>query len=120
MILTALHLGACIALVTAAVHWTRASGDGPVYHRMLPFTMVVGLLGLLSLCGYLIELAVADYSGAIYETAAPTRRQLAASIFPITLTLLPLAGLIPSVGSRPFRMIVIGSLAALPGVLLLG
>lgn len=120
MIPTTLHLIACIALVMASIHWrSRSDGGDSIYRRMRPFVFAAGFFGLLVLYGPLMELFVVYYSGAIYETGALTRWQLAWIAVYMTLTLLPLAGLVPVVGRRSLPLIVIGLLAAVPDVVAL-
>lgn len=117
MIPTTLHLLACIALAAASLYgrYHDPAGD-TAYRRMLPFIIAPGLPGLLIFYGYFMEFFVASYSGAIYEVGVPTRRQIAWIAVSVILTLLPLAGLIPSVGRKALFLLVLACLAAVPGV----
>jgi hypothetical protein len=117
MITTTLHLLACIALAVAAFYCRQQPTVGnSVYRQMLPFVIASGLLALLILYQYFIEFFVASYSGAIYEVGGLTRGHIAWIAISVFLMLLPLVGLIPSIGRQALLLLVVACLAAVPSV----
>ena len=84
---------------------------------MLPFVIVSGLLALLILYQYFMEFFVASYSGAIYEVGGQARGHIAWIAISVFLILLPLVGLIPSIGRQAFLLFVVACLAAVPSVM---
>jgi hypothetical protein len=118
MITTTLHLLACIALAVAAFYWRQHSTVGDsVYRQMLPFVIASGMLALLILYQYFMEFFVASYSGAIYEVGGLTRGHIAWIAISVFLMLLPLLGLIPSIGRHALLLLVAAFLAAVPSVM---
>lgn len=117
MIPTLLHLLACVALAVASLYWRQhvPVGDS-IYRRVLPFIIAAGLLGLLILYRHFIEFFVAAYSGAIYEIDGLTRAHIAWIAVSVFLLILPLVGLIPSLGRQGLLLIVVACLAAVPSV----
>ena len=117
MISLTLHLLACVALAVAALYWRHNTPEGQsIYRQMLPFVIASGFLGLVILYRYIMELFVASYSGSIYEGGAMTRGQIAWLVVSACLMLIPLAGLIPSIGRQSHLLLVAACLAALPSV----
>ena len=117
MIATILHLLACNALAFAALYWRHhASVGDSVYRQMFPFVIASGLLAVLILYQYFMEFFVASYSGAIYEVGGLTRGHIAWIAISIFLMLLPLVGLIPSIGRHALLLLVVACLAAVPSV----
>lgn len=117
MIATTLHLLACIALAVAALYWrSHASVGDSVYRQMLPFVIASGLLALLILHQYFMEFFLASYSGAIYEIGGLPRGHIAWIAVSAFLMLLPLVGLIPSIGRQAILLLVVACLAAVPSV----
>lgn len=117
MISLTLHLLACVALAVAALYWRHHAPEGQsIYRQMLPFVIASGFLGLVILYRYIMELFLASYSGSIYEGGTMTRGQIAWVVISACLMLVPLAGLIPSIGRQPHLLLVAACLAALPSV----
>ncbi|QTN32519.1 hypothetical protein HZ994_09320 [Akkermansiaceae bacterium] len=117
MISVAFHLLACIAMVAASIYWMIQAPEGhSMYRHMLPFVACAGVLGIFVVYGYVIEIFVASYSGAIYDVQGLTTAQIVWISFSVLLMLLPLAGLIPQIGKRGVALIVIGFLAAIPSI----
>lgn len=117
MIATTLHLLACIALAVAALYWRHDASIGDsVYRLMLPFVIASGLPALLILYQYFMEFFVASYGGAIYKVGGLNRGHLAWINISVFLMLLPLVGLIPSIGRQALLLLVVACLAALPSV----
>ena len=117
MIAVILHLLACIALATASLYWRYHAQEGESIQRhVMPFIVAAGSFGFLILCGYLMEFFVVTYSGAIYEVGGLTGWRIAWATVSACLTLLPLIGLVPSVGRRPYLLLMVACLAAVPSV----
>jgi hypothetical protein len=119
MITEILQVTGCIALATAALYWkfTRSTQQGA--HKFLfPFIIAAGVLGIALIAPYAIELFVASYSGAIYESAIVSFRfngpywwvYYCGFIFP----LLPTFGVIPIIGSRPVVVAFLAVIALIP------
>jgi hypothetical protein len=120
MIATTLHLLACIALAVAALYRRNlASVSDSVYRQMLPFVIASGFLALLIIYQYFMDFFVASYSGAIYEVGELNRGQIAWIAISVFLMLLPLLGLIPSIGRDALLLLVVACLAAVPSVVAL-
>lgn len=120
MISLTLHLLACVALAVAALYWRQHTPEGQsIYRQMLPFVIASGFLGLVILYRYIMELFVASYSGSIYDGGTMTRGQITWLVISACLMLVPLAGLIPSIGRQPHLLLFAACLAALPSVVAL-
>lgn len=122
MIPTLVHLSACSALVAAAVHRIVKSGTAPNAHRFLfPFIVVAALAGMAVSYLYCMEFFVAWYSGGKQEFDALKFRltgpywwvYASCALAP----LLPAAAIIPWIGTRPLFVILLGTLAPLPGLI---
>ena len=117
MIATTLHLLACITLAVVSLYNRHHASAGETVRRpMFPFVIACGLLALLILYQYFMEFFVASYSGAIYEVGGVTWGHLAWLAISAVLILLPLVGLIPSIGRRALVLLVLACLAAVPSM----
>ena len=116
MILTvnAIHALSCIALAVAALYWNRFHPEEQAPCRqLLPFIIVSGLMGLAILYSYGMEFFMAYYSRNKYEVAI-TRSAVVGIVVSCVLLVLPLVGLLPSLGNRAWLMIGVGVLSSLP------
>lgn len=116
MILTvnAIHAMSCIALAVAAWYWSLFHPEEQAHYRqLLPFVIVSGLMGLSILYRYGMEFFMAYYSGNEYEVAI-TRNAVVGIVVSCVLLVLPLMGLLPSLGNRAWLMIGVGVLSSLP------
>jgi hypothetical protein len=119
MITEILQVTACIALAAAAIYWkvTRSTQQGA--HKFLfPFIIAAGVLGIVLIAPYAIELFVTSYSGTIYEKDAVSFRFNGPYWWVyycgFILPLLPTFGVIPPVGNRPTIVALIAVLALIP------
>lgn len=116
-----LQATACIALTAAALYWkfTRSTQQGA--HKFLfPFIIVAGVLGIALVAPLAIELFVASYSGAIYETSVVSFRFNGPYWWVFyggfILPLLPTFGVLPFIGNRPVVVAFIAMLALIPAL----
>lgn len=117
MILDVLHLTACFAMIVAAIILKRQLPSGHSAHkRLLPFALIAGAFGVLSLYRVGMEFFIASYSGAIYEVAPPSHGQVSWIVVSVFVMLLPLTCLAHRVGRRASLAICLGSLAAVPSI----
>lgn len=124
MILSILHLAACIVMSGASVFWIVRGTHSTGFHRFLfPYLIVAGICGILLTLSPLLEIWVAYYSGAIYEIEAFKFRFAGPYwwIYSTSLAfpLFPLLGILPPIGQRPLLMTGIGIISVIPSLFLL-
>lgn len=110
---------ACLTLAVLAVRWrvSHASRES-AYRFLLPINIAAGLLGIILVYPYAMEIFVAWYSGAMFEMEMISYRFNGpygwAYYAGFILPLLPLLGWIPLIGKRPLLMLGIAALALIP------
>lgn len=120
MIVSILQGAACIAMMIAAIlcHLKRSASNKSAYRVILPFIISAATLGIIFVGPYVVEFFAAYYGGAIYEREVMLFRlngpywwvYSAGFILP----LLPIIGVFPAIGRRPFLITFIAFLAIIP------
>jgi hypothetical protein len=119
MILSALQVTACLALAFMAIRWRCTnSPQANAYRFLFPYTAAAGVLGLVLVFPFAMELFVAHYSGALFEMEVMSYRLNGhywwVFCMGAILPLLPLLGMTPFIGRRPLLVAGIASAAATP------
>ena len=108
----------------AALFWILRRTDSTGFHRFVfPYVIVAGVAAILLAISPLLEIFVANYSGAIHEIEVIHNRSTGAYRWIHSalsaLPFFPFLGILPAIGSRPWLMAGIGVIASLPDLYLL-